>query len=349
MTAFSIPLDDQFDGTDLQWFGNISVGTPPQTIPVVFDTGSETLEFTSTQCGAPCANQIMFDTEKSSTYISYNQTFSIAFATGGGVNPVISADEYVLTMLAGEDTITVGGIATPNVSLYTVINQTEAFASDPYSGIQGMSTQAQGFFAGLVQQGLPAMFGMYLTPKIIGNAELTLGGVDESKIFSDILWSEVPAGSDGTWQLNSSQISVNGYTTPLLASNRTVIFDSGTSNAYFDTNTTEAIYAMISPNIKPYASEPGAYGIACSEIGTLPATLDLTFTTITGEPFNLTIPSSELNVGPFSDDPSTCQTLINAFDGLELVGGSLLKHYYSVWDLSNQRMGFAWNGVPQWL
>lgn len=79
----------------------------------------------------------MFDTEKSSTYISYNQTFSIAFATGGGVNPVISADEYVLTMLAGEDTITVGGIATPNVSLYTVINQTEAFASDPYSGIQG--------------------------------------------------------------------------------------------------------------------------------------------------------------------------------------------------------------------
>lgn len=102
---------------------------------------------------------------------------------------------------------------------------------------------------------------------------------------------------------------------------------------------------MISPNIKPYASEPGAYGIACSEIGTLPATLDLTFTTITGEPFNLTIPSSELNVGPFSDDPSTCQTLINAFDGLELVGGSLLKHYYSVWDLSNQRMGFAWNGA----
>lgn len=101
---------------------------------------------------------------------------------------------------------------------------------------------------------------------------------------------------------------------------------------------------MISPAIQPYAPEPGAYGIACCEIDKLPATIDITFTTITGEAFILTIPSVELNVGPFPDDPSTCQTFINALDGLELVGGSLLKHYYSIWDLTNQRMGFAPNG-----
>jgi hypothetical protein len=69
--------------------------------------------------------------------------------------------------------------------------------------------------------------------------------------------------------------------------------------------------------------------------------IDITFTSQDGSPFNLTIPSSELSVGPFADDPSTCQTLINAFDGLELVGGSLLKHWYSIWDVGNGRMGFA--------
>lgn len=101
---------------------------------------------------------------------------------------------------------------------------------------------------------------------------------------------------------------------------------------------------MISPDIVPYSAEPGAYGIACSKIASLPAKIDIGFRSQQGSAFNLTIPSSELSVGPFAGQTTTCQTLINAFDGLSLVGGSLLKHYYSTWDLGNQRMGFASNG-----
>ena len=158
----------------------------------------------------------------------------------------------------------------------------------------------------------------------------------------------------GDWEATSSQISVNGKTTSLLKRKRSIIFDSGTSNVLFDTNITDAIYAAISPAIQPFPAEPGAYGLPCAQIAGLPAVIDLTFTSISGAPFNLTIPSEELNVGPFKSDPATCQTLINAFDGLNLVGGSLLKHYYSVWDVGAQRMGFAPNGasrrlVARWL
>jgi hypothetical protein len=41
-----------------------------------------------------------------------------------------------------------------------------------------------------------------------------------------------------------------------------------------------------------------------------------------------------------------CQTLVNALDSFDLhiVGGSLLKHYYRVWEQSNARMGFVVNG-----
>lgn len=55
------------------------------------------------------------------------------------------------------------------------------------------------------------------------------------------------------------------------------------------------------------------------------------------------IPSSELNVGPFASDPSTCQTFINMLERtpVAVVGGSLLKHYYSMWDVGNQQGGFA--------
>lgn len=102
---------------------------------------------------------------------------------------------------------------------------------------------------------------------------------------------------------------------------------------------------MISPDIKANNKEPGTYGIACNKISSLPAKIDIEFPSITGIPFNLSIPSNELNVGPFAHDPSMCQTLINAYDGLNVVGGSLLKHYYSVWDISRQRIGFADNGT----
>lgn len=104
---------------------------------------------------------------------------------------------------------------------------------------------------------------------------------------------------------------------------------------------TQAIYAIISKDIKP-VGKFGAYGIACDKISSLPAQLDIQFTTQSGEPFNLTVPSSELNVGPFRSDPTICQTFINALD-VDIVGGSLLKHYYSSWDLSGSRIGFAKN------
>lgn len=50
-----------------------------------------------------------------------------------------------------------------------------------------MSSVASGLFAGLEAQGLPSLFGFYLTPKSVGNAELTLGGTDSSKFTGTLL------------------------------------------------------------------------------------------------------------------------------------------------------------------
>ncbi|KAF8070647.1 acid protease [Lyophyllum atratum] len=336
----NIPLADFFKGTDLQWFGNISVGTPPQDITVVFDTGSSSLEFASTLCGQACASQKQFDSSKSSTFVDGGRTSSITFSTGVGVDPVVGSN-YKLTLRSASDTVSVGGLKATAVSLFLITNQTPAFNIDPFSGIQGMSATAQGFFASLISQGLPSLFSLFLTPNAVGNAELTIGGIDNTKFKGNPTFASLPAGSSSTWRLLSPRLSVNGKTTSLLNTQRSVIFDSGTSNVLFSTATTEAIYSLISPDIKPNAAEPGTYGIACNRISSLPAVIDIAFTSQAGTPFNLTIPSSELSVGPFANDPSLCQTLINAFDGLDLVGGSVLKHYYSIWDVGGRRLGFA--------
>ncbi|KAJ7209222.1 acid protease [Mycena pura] len=339
----NVPLADDFRGTDLQWFGNITVGTPPQTVQVVFDTGSTDLEVASTVCGQPCAIQAMFNPNRSSTWSDGGQDFFISFSTGGGVDPVIDND-YELFLRLGADNVGIGQLTAVNTSIFIITNQTAKFSADPYGGVLGLGATLEpdelgpSIFASFVSQGLPPLFSLFVTPEKVGHAELTLGEIDNTKFDGHLTFACLPSDTGSTWSLDSTAMAVNGRR---LKVPQNIIFDSGTSNILFPTNLTNEIYALISPDIKPFAAEPGAYGIPCTEIPKLRAEISITFTEQNGAPFDLTIPTSELNVGPFASNSNVCQTLINAFDGLSLVGGSLLKHYYSVWDVGAQRMGFA--------
>lgn len=110
-----------------------------------------------------------------------------------------------------------------------------------------MSARAQGFFEGLISQGLPSLFSLFLTPNSVGNAEMTLGGIDKTKfqgdtpaivlvrtltddLLGDLVFASLPPRISSTWSLNSTGISVNGQTTTTLNQERNFIFDSGTSN-----------------------------------------------------------------------------------------------------------------------
>ncbi|KZV91924.1 acid protease [Exidia glandulosa HHB12029] len=340
VSASEVPLLDYFNGTDLQWFGDITVGTPPQTFSVVFDTGSTTLEIPGTACGKACSNQRQFNSSRSSTFVDGGRTSTITFGTGVGVDPVIG-NNWQLSLRSATDTVAVGGISIPRISFFQITNQTPTFLPDPFDGIMGMGATAQGWFAGAIAQGLPSMFGMFFTHQNEGGAELTLGGADTTKFTQPLKFS--PQASTGsTWQLTSPGIFVNGKTSSTLNVRRTIIFDSGTSNILFPQATANAMHALISPNITANAAEPGTFGLPCSQIASLPAVIDITFAGAAGQPaFNLTIPSSELSVGPFKSNPSQCQTLINVSEGFTLVGASLLKHYYSVWDVGGRRLGFS--------
>jgi hypothetical protein len=98
------PLQNVFAGTDLQyvqllfsceftntrgitgrWFGKIGFGTPPQTFQAVFDTGSFDTEIPGIMCGLPCLRQQQFDYTLSSTFVNTNETRTVQFSTGTGV------------------------------------------------------------------------------------------------------------------------------------------------------------------------------------------------------------------------------------------------------------------------
>ncbi|KAL7929268.1 aspartic peptidase domain-containing protein [Trichoderma chlorosporum] len=341
----SEPLSNWYSGTDLQWYGEVTVGTPPQTLTVVFDTGSSDLVIPSTQCDANpgCTGlQHLFDPDKSETFTSLNGPFTIEYATGTGV---AASGNVEIDGLVSRDVVAVAGLRVQDFQFGLIMNQSAAFGVDPFDGIMGMgfssglTTGSKTFLESLNSSGQisQAIYGLYLTPESVGHAEISLGGVDSSKLISEINYISV---YPRTGQFNGTfeKVYVDNMTANV--SPNYAIYDSGTANIVAPKKDAEAIYAMISPDIVP-VDTVGTYGIPCSKLNDIRSSISFM---IGGHKY--TIPGRELSVGPISDQPQICQTLINSSgddpkQSLWVIGGSLLKYYYTVWDIGNTRFGLA--------
>lgn len=66
-----------------EYIGNISIGTPPQQIPVLYDTGSGNLLINSKLCkDEPCERFPQYDQALSSTVEEIGQSSHVQFGTG---------------------------------------------------------------------------------------------------------------------------------------------------------------------------------------------------------------------------------------------------------------------------
>jgi hypothetical protein len=242
-----------------------------------------------------------------------------------------------------QDTVSVAGLAVKRQAVGLIAKQApNLFEGTKLEGIFGMgitktggSIRGPSFFGSLIDTRAidQPVFSMFMTPKAIGNAELTLGGTNPARYTGKINYLPVNALT-GFWSVRFDGITVNGRPTKIR--NKMAIADSGTSNMIAPARDAREIYALISPNIK-MIDPKGAYGIPCSEVPGLKA--EITFS-MGGQKY--TIPTQELSVGPYPHQPNMCQMLINSGNEPQwIIGGSLMKYYYTVWDLGNRRLGFA--------
>ncbi|XP_030329284.1 cathepsin E [Strigops habroptila] len=318
---------------DMEYFGQISIGTPPQNFTVVFDTGSSNLWVPSVYCvSKACAEHAKFQPSQSSTYQVVGTPFSIQYGTGS------------LTGVIGSDQVVVEGLTVSNQQFAESVSEPgKTFVDAAFDGILGLAYPSLAVggvtpvFDNMMAQNLVElpMFSVYLStnPESSQGGELLFGGFDPSRFTGTLNW--VPVTQQGYWQIQLDNVQLGG----------TVTFCTNGCQAIVDTGT--SLITGPSKDIKELQSSIGAtpvdgeYAVECSSLSVMP---DVTFT-INGLPYTLSAQAYTLM--EYSDGMAFCTSGFQGMDipppagPLWVLGDVFIRQFYSVFDRGNNRVGLA--------
>ncbi|DAA16492.1 TPA: progastricsin (pepsinogen C) [Bos taurus] len=222
-----IVATEPMDYMDAAYFGEISIGTPPQNFLVLFDTGSSNLWVPSVYCQSQaCTSHTRFNHSLSSTYSTNEQTFSLQYGSGS------------LTGILGYDTLTVQGIKVPNQEFG--LSKTEPgtnFLYAKFDGIMGMAYPslsvdgATTVLQGMLQEGAltSPVFSFYLSSQqgSQDGGAVIFGGVDNCLYTGQIYWA--PVTQELYWQIGFEEFLIGDQATGWCSTGCQAIVDTGTS------------------------------------------------------------------------------------------------------------------------
>ncbi|NXL83518.1 CATE protein, partial [Alectura lathami] len=332
-SAFMEANEPLINYLDMEYFGQISIGTPPQNFTVIFDTGSSNLWVPSVYCVSKACNEhTRFQPSRSSTYQPVGTPFSIQYGTGS------------LTGVIGSDQVTVEGMTVSNQEFAESVSEPgKAFQDAEFDGILGLaypSLAVDGVtpvFDNMMAQNLVELpiFSVYMSanPDSSLGGELLFGGFDPSRFMGTLNW--VPVTQQGYWQIQLDNVQVGG-TVAFCADGCQAIVDTGTSLLTGPTKDIKELQKYIGA-----MPMDGEYVVECSNLNAMPV---VTFT-INGLPYTLSAQAYTLMES--SDGMDFC---ISGFQGMDIappagplwiLGDVFIRQYYSVFDRGNNRVGLA--------
>jgi len=318
-----------YDYMNAQYYGPVSVGTPPQTFNVIFDTGSSNLWIPAANC-SNCGFHPKYDSNHSSTYVANGTEFRIEYGSG----PVAG--------FLSDDTITWGGLKVQGQRFAEITDVSGlglAYAIGKFDGILGMAFQRISVnniptvFDGLVSQGQVKenMFAFHLGKEDGQEGELFLGGYNPAKFTGPLVW--VPVTAKTYWNTKLDSLTINGQSATTAVN---AIVDTGTSLMAGPVEEVKKLAASVGAT--PFPLNPMEYLVDCSKVSSLP---DIEIT-MSGQKFVLTGTDYVINI-------QNVECLFG-FVGLDvpapagplwILGDVFIRKYYSIFDVANNRMGFG--------
>uniref|UniRef100_A0A4W4HN64 pepsin A n=1 Tax=Electrophorus electricus TaxID=8005 RepID=A0A4W4HN64_ELEEL len=333
--SYAVGYESMTNDADLSYYGVISIGTPPQSFQVIFDTGSSNLWVPSIYCSsAACNNHDKFNPQKSSTFKATNKPLSIYYGTGS------------MTGVLGYDTVGVGGIQVAHQIFGLSTTEAPFMAYMRADGILGLaypqlsSSNAQPVFDNMVQQGLVQdFFSVYLSGNSHTGSEIIFGGYNPNHYTGSLVW--IPLSSETYWQITMDSVTINGQVVACSGGCQAIV-DTGTSLIAGPNSDIASINSWVGATVKN-----GAAVVNCNSISSMP---DVTFN-IHGSSFSL--PASayvrQVSAASFlswnSHDHSGyygCSTgFSNGGSSLWILGDVFIRKYYTVFNRGTNSVGLA--------
>jgi hypothetical protein len=317
----------------MQYIGELQVGTPPQTLTFVFDTGSSWLWLPSTNCTA-CHNSTQFDPFASTTFNTTGIELDLQYGQGNA-SGVISSDTVSFSSPK---------LTATNQPFILVDRDADldGFDADGILGLafDSLSDGYPTFVQNLKAQGVidKAIFGFYLNDDHFSDedvelkSEITIGGYDAVKYANEetIHWMKV--FNTGYWSLPISHVKFEG--TQLKGPATLAIIDTGTSLLIGPSYQVSQINNAINKKHKEFCatSDEGLTLCECDRIKDI-------------EGLSFIIEGVEYYVAPkhlFLEIFGFCAMLVQPWDeDIWILGDVFLRRYYSIYDMDNLQIAFV--------